>query len=236
MEAISIQNLGKSYLVSGHGVGSVSIKEYMQKIIMFKMPKKVEFWGLRNVDLQISEGDVIGLIGHNGSGKTTLLKLLSQVTEPSEGEIRIRGSIGALLGANTGFHEELNSIENIYLSSAIMGFSKKDVDRVVEEIVAFSGLSDFIYEPIKHLSSGMQMKLGLSTVMLLMPDIFILDEVVGKLDVGFRGDIQSFITKKIFGKKTAIIVNHDSDFIKSNCNVIIELENGRCKNINRNRI
>jgi len=233
MKVITTTNLGKKYMVSGHGIGS--IKEYMQKVMLFNMPNKSEFWGLRNIDLDIEDGDVVGLVGHNGSGKTTLLKLLSEVTEPSEGEIKLGGRVGALLGASTGFHDELDSIENIYLSSAIMGYSKRDVDKVVEQIIDFAGLKDFIYEPIKHLSSGMQMKLGLSTVMQLMPDIFILDEVVGKLDANFRVDIQKFISEKILGKKTAIIVNHDSDFIKKNCNVIIELEHGKCKNIQRNR-
>ncbi len=236
METLKIQNLGKKYFVSSQGVGSVALKQYVQDVFSFKSMDKKEFWGLREVSFNAQEGDVIGLIGPNGSGKTTLLNIISQITEPTEGRIEIRGRVGALLGANTGFHLDLNAIENIYLSSSIMGFSKKEIDSSVEKIIDFAELREFMFEPIKHLSSGMQMKLGLSIVMSILPEVVILDEVVGTLDEKFRSKLSDFISNHILGTRTAIMVNHDIEFIKRNCTMIVELEHGKCKNISKNQI
>lgn len=235
MATIKVENLGKRYFVADRTYGSVALKEYIQDVFSLNMTAKREHWGLRNVSFTAEEGEVIGLIGPNGSGKTTLLNLISQITEPTEGRIEYRGRLGALLGANTGFHSELNVVDNIFLSSSIMGFSKADVSPNIEKIIDLAGLDEFVYEPIKHLSSGMQMKLGLAVVMAVLPEIVILDEVVGTLDESFRNKLSDFISNEILGKRTAIVVNHDRAFIERNCTTIIELDHGKCKNIYKNR-
>ncbi|MCC7460810.1 MAG: ABC transporter ATP-binding protein [Proteobacteria bacterium] len=235
MATIRVENLGKRYFVSDRSYGSLALKEYVQDIFSLNMTSKREHWGLRNVSFEAEEGEVIGLVGPNGSGKTTLLNLISQITEPTEGRIEYHGRLGALLGANTGFHSELNVVDNIFLASSIMGFGKSDISSNIEKIIDLAGLEGFVYEPIKHLSSGMQMKLGLSVVMAVVPEIVILDEVVGTLDEAFRRKLSDFIADEILGKRTAIVVNHDKDFIQRNCTTIIELEHGKCKNIYKNR-
>ena len=235
MSTIQVENLGKRYFISNRSYGSMALKEYVQDIFSLKTGSKKEHWGLRNVSFEAQEGEVIGLVGPNGSGKTTLLNLISEITEPTEGRIEYRGRLGALLGANTGFHSELNVVDNVFLSSSIMGFSKSDVSPNIEKIIELAGLNEFVYEPIKHLSSGMQMKLGLAVVMCVLPEIVILDEVVGTLDESFRNKLSDFISDHIIGKRTAIVVNHDKDFIERNCTTIIELEHGKCKNIFKNR-
>jgi ABC-type polysaccharide/polyol phosphate transport system ATPase subunit len=235
MTTIKVENLGKRFFISDRHYGSVALKEYVQDIFSLNMTVKKEHWGLRNVSFSADEGEVIGLVGPNGSGKTTLLNLISEITEPNEGRIEYKGRLGALLGANTGFHSELNVLDNIYLSSSIMGFTKFEVSPHIEEIIELSELNEFVYEPIKHLSSGMQMKLGLSVVMAVLPEIVILDEVVGTLDESFRNKLSDFITNQILGKRTAIVVNHDKAFIQKNCTTIIELNHGKCTNIYKNR-
>ena len=119
-----------------------------------------EFWALKNLNLEISEGDIIGLIGPNGSGKSTLLKIFSKITEPSSGEVRIRGKVASLLEVGTGFHPELTGRENIYINGAILGMTRREVDSKFNEIVDFAGVSDFIETPIKRYSSGMTVRLG----------------------------------------------------------------------------
>lgn len=235
MSTIKVENLGKRFYIANRNYGSLGLKEYVQDIFSLNMTSKKEHWGLRNVSFAAEEGEVIGLVGPNGSGKTTLLNLISEITEPTEGRIEYRGRLGALLGANTGFHSELNIVDNIYLSSSIMGFSKSEVSLNIEKIIHLAELENFVYEPIKHLSSGMQMKLGLSVVMAIVPEIVILDEVVGTLDETFRNKLSDFISSQIIGKRTAIVVNHDKTFIERNCTTIIELEHGKCKNIYKNR-
>lgn len=234
MNAIVAEQLGKRYQIHQSGQSkSVSLKIYAQQIFSMKSASVRDFWALRDLNFSIQEGDVVGLVGPNGSGKTTLLRLLSQVAEPTEGKITIKGRVGALLGANTGFHEDLNSIDNIYLSSAIMGFSKRTVDQSLDKIIEFSELDEFIFEPIRHLSSGMQMKLGLSIIMAILPEIIILDEVVGTLDEAFRRKLNTFIENHILGQRTVIIVNHHQEYIQKNCNVVIELNKGKCIKVSR---
>lgn len=234
MFLIQAKELGKKFLISDEVEHSVALKGYIPNFMASGPPRKREFWALRNITFDIMEGDIVGLIGHNGCGKTTLLNIISQVTEPTEGYAELRGRVGALLGANTGFHPDLNAVDNIYLSSSIMGFSSSTIDSVLEKIIRFAELEKFAYEPIKRLSSGMQMKLGLSIILILTPEIFILDEVVATLDEEFRKKVYDMISDKILGKRTAIIVNHDHEYIRRTCNIIIELEQGRIKSNSRN--
>ena len=185
-----------------------------------------EFWALKDINLEIKRGEVIGLIGANGSGKSTLLKILSRITEPSDGEVKIRGKVASLLEVGTGFHPELTGRENIYINGAILGMTRKEVDIKFDEIVDFAGVEDFIETPIKRYSSGMTVRLGFAVAAHLDPDILIVDEVLAVGDASFQ--------KKCIGKmedisnlgRTIIFVSHQLPMIEALCSRAYLLEEG----------
>ena len=185
-------------------------------------------WALRDIDFKVEQGDVVGIIGKNGAGKSTLLKLLSKVTGPTVGTIRARGRIGSLLEVGTGFHPEMTGRENIFMNGAIMGMTKNDVARKLDEIVAFSGCERYIDTPVKRYSSGMTVRLGFAVAAHLEPEILVVDEVLAVGDAEFQ--------KKAIGKmqevsqgggRTVLFVSHNMESIKNLCTSGIILENGR---------
>lgn len=187
-------------------------------------------WALRDIDFKVEQGDVVGIIGKNGAGKSTLLKLLSKVTGPTVGTIRARGRIGALLEVGTGFHPEMTGRENIYMNGAIMGMTKNDVSRKLDEIVAFSGCERYIDTPVKRYSSGMTVRLGFAVAAHLEPDILVVDEVLAVGDAEFQ--------KKAIGKmqdvsrgegRTVLFVSHNMASIQNLCKTGVLLENGSIK-------
>src|ERR1700723_2990011 len=143
-------------------------------------------WALREVSLNVNQGEVVGLIGRNGAGKTTLLKLLSRITRPTTGFAEIRGRVGSLLEVGTGFHQELTGRENVYLSGAILGMKKPEIERKFDEIVAFAGVERFIDTPLKHFSTGMMMRLAFAVAAHLEPEILLVDEVLAVGDFEFQ--------------------------------------------------
>ena len=184
-------------------------------------------WALRDIDFKVEQGDVVGIIGKNGAGKSTLLKLLSKVTGPTVGTIRARGRIGSLLEVGTGFHPEMTGRENIFMNGAIMGMTKKDISRRLDEIVAFSGCERYIDTPVKRYSSGMTVRLGFAVAAHLEPEILVVDEVLAVGDAEFQ--------RKAIGKmrevsqgagRTVLFVSHNMTSIKSLCHTGIFLENG----------
>jgi lipopolysaccharide transport system ATP-binding protein len=185
------------------------------------------FWALRDVSFEMKEGEVLGIIGHNGAGKSTLLKLLSRITEPSSGEALIRGRVGSLLEVGTGFHSELTGRENIYLSGAILGMKKRDIDRRLEEIIDFSGIAQFIDTPVKRYSSGMMVRLGFAVAAHLEPEVLLVDEVLAVGDVQFQ--------KKCLGKmqsvggqgRTILFVSHNMVAMQSLCERVLWLDHGK---------
>ena len=191
-----------------------------------RMINESEFWALHDLNFQISKGEVVGLIGANGSGKSTLLKILSRITEPTQGEVKIRGKVASLLEVGTGFHPELTGRENVYVNGAILGMTRKEVDRKFDEIVDFAGVADFIETPIKRYSSGMTVRLGFAVAAHLDPDILIVDEVLAVGDASFQ--------KKCLGKmedistqgRTIIFVSHQLPMIEALCNRSYLLDNG----------
>ena len=187
-------------------------------------------WALRDIDFKVEQGDVVGIIGKNGAGKSTLLKLLSKVTGPSVGTIRARGRIGALLEVGTGFHPEMTGRENIYMNGAIMGMTKAEVTRKLDEIIDFSGCERYIDTPVKRYSSGMTVRLGFAVAAHLDPEILVVDEVLAVGDAEFQ--------KKAIGKmqdvsrgegRTVLFVSHNMASIRSLCHHGILLENGSVK-------
>ncbi len=187
-------------------------------------------WALQDIDFKVEKGDVVGIIGKNGAGKSTLLKLLSKVTGPTVGTIRARGRIGSLLEVGTGFHGEMTGRENIYMNGAIMGMTKSEIDRKLDEIVAFSGCERYIDTPVKRYSSGMTVRLGFAVAAHLEPEILVVDEVLAVGDAEFQ--------KKAIGKmqdvsrgggRTVLFVSHNMASVRALCNNGILLENGKIK-------
>jgi lipopolysaccharide transport system ATP-binding protein len=193
---------------------------------MLRRPKQEMFWALRNVSLEVRQGEVLGLIGRNGAGKTTLLKLLSRITRPTEGWAEIRGKVRSLLEVGTGFHGELSGRENTYLSGSILGMRKEEIDRKFDEIVAFAEIEKFIDTPVKHYSSGMYVRLAFAVAAHLEPEILLVDEVLAVGDIAFQ--------KKCMGKmgdvsragRTIILVSHNMAAINALCSRCVILNAG----------
>jgi lipopolysaccharide transport system ATP-binding protein len=185
-------------------------------------------WALRDVSFEVERGEVVGIIGRNGAGKSTLLKLLSRVSEPSRGRIRLRGRISSLLEVGTGFHPELSGRENVYLNGTILGMTKREVDRKFDEIVEFAGVAKFLDTPVKRYSSGMKVRLGFAVAAHLEPDVLIIDEVLAVGDMEFQ--------KKCIGKmkevaegegRTVLFVSHNFGTHRALCRRGIVLNEGR---------
>ena len=235
---IEVKNIGKKYNITHQRGGYVSLRDVLTNIIkrpfaflkykakeVTGLQKKEEFWAIKDINFNVKKGEVIGIIGRNGAGKSTLLKILSQITPPTTGEIRIRGRVGSLLEVGTGFHAELSGRENIFLNGAILGMTKKEVVSKFDEIVAFSGVEKFIDTPVKHYSSGMYVRLAFSVAAHMEPDILIVDEVLAVGDAEFQ--------KKCLGKmdeiskdegRTILFVSHNLTAIEKLCTKCIVLK------------
>jgi len=184
-------------------------------------------WALRGVSGEIRRGEVVGIIGRNGSGKSTALKILSRITEPTEGLAEIFGSVGSLLEVGSGFHGELSGRENIFLNGAILGMKKAEIQRKFDEIVAFSGVEKFIDTPVKHYSSGMHVRLAFAVAAHLEPQILIVDEVLAVGDLEFQRKCLGKLESVSGSGRTIIFVSHNTSAIKRLCSRCIFLENGR---------
>lgn len=189
-------------------------------------------WALKDIDFKVEQGDVVGIIGKNGAGKSTLLKILSKITAPTTGTIKAKGRIGSLLEVGTGFHPEMTGRENIYLNGAILGMSKQEIDRKLDEIVDFSGCERYIDTPVKRYSSGMMVRLGFAVAAHLDPEILVVDEVLAVGDAEFQ--------KKAIGKmkdvsrgegRTVLFVSHNMTAVRNLCQTGVWLENGKIKDM-----
>ena len=231
-EVISVENLGKKYIISHQGSVNNTFREMIVentknifKGKLFKKSNKEEFWALKNVSFKIYEGGRVGIIGRNGAGKTTLLKLLSRITEPSEGRIKIKGKVASLLEVGTGFHPELTGRENIYLNGAVLGMSRSEIKKKFDDIVTFSGVEKFLDTPVKRYSSGMYVRLAFAVAAHLEPEILMVDEVLAVGDVQFQ--------KKCIGKmedvslkegRTVLFISHNTNAIEQLCNRCLLIE------------
>lgn len=226
--AIKIDHLSKRYAIGKEKDNS--LRGTLSNLFKGSGGAKDEFWALKDINLEINRGDVVGIIGKNGAGKSTLLKILSQITQPTEGRVEINGRVASLLEVGTGFHPELTGRENIYLNGTILGMSRKEVKAKFDEIVAFSGVEKFIDTPVKHYSSGMYVRLAFSVAAHLEPEILIIDEVLAVGDVEFQ--------KKCLGKmqdvagqgRTVLFVSHNMSAVQNLCNKGIHLEKGKLFN------
>lgn len=234
--AISVKGLGKQYRIGGrqqrHDTFIATLTAAMASPFRRLMrigdavPAEQLFWALRNVSFDLNRGEVLGIIGRNGAGKSTLLKVLSRITEPTEGRMEVHGRLGALLEVGTGFHPDLTGRENIFLNGTILGMKRREVSRKFDEIVEFSGIEQFLDTPVKRYSSGMYVRLAFAVAAHLEPDILLVDEVLTVGDVAFQ--------KKCLGKmgdiagegRTVIFVSHNMPAVKSLCHRAILIDQG----------
>jgi lipopolysaccharide transport system ATP-binding protein len=194
-----------------------------------KRPPKDYVWAVRDVSFEVKRGEVVGLIGRNGAGKTTLLKLLARITRPTSGCAELHGRIGSLLEVGTGFHPELTGRENIFLSGAILGMSKKEIDRKYGDIIAFAEVERFIDTPLKHFSSGMQMRLAFAVAAHLEPEILLVDEVLAVGDIAFQKKCLGKMQEVSQSGRTIVFVSHQMNQIRRLCERVIWLDAGQIR-------
>lgn len=245
---ISVENLGKKYTISHQQRGdSSSLREVITNSVSSFGKKMItpfrrspapcplplasasqeDFWALKDVSFEVKQGDRIGIIGRNGAGKSTLLKILSRITEPTTGRVKIKGRVASLLEVGTGFHPELTGRENIYLNGAILGMGREEISRKFDEIVDFAEIEKFLDTPVKRYSSGMYVRLAFAVAAHLEPEILIVDEVLAVGDAQFQ--------KKCLGKmeevgmegRTVIFVSHNMNAVRNLCRWVILLNEGR---------
>lgn len=202
------------------------IMRAFQKNQIDHIEKQIEIWVLKDLNFEIEKGDKVALIGKNGAGKSTLLKVLSRILSPSAGRVTIDGKISSLIEVGTGFHHELDALENIYLSGIILGMSKYEIKNKIDEIVSFAEIEQYINTPVKRYSSGMQIRLAFSVAVHLISDILILDEVLAVGDQKFQAKCINKINEITSSGKTLLFVSHDVDNINKMCNKGICLHNG----------
>jgi ABC-type polysaccharide/polyol phosphate transport system ATPase subunit len=224
MAAIEINNLSKSFRLYTRKTESA-----IERFLMLKRSRYEKLWALKDINLIVGEGRVVGIIGPNGSGKSTLLKILSRIYRPDTGTFMVNGNVAALLELGAGFHPELTGRENIFLNGSILGLSRKEIRERFDEIVEFSGLEKFLDTPIKNFSSGMVVRLGFSVAMAIDPEVLLIDEVLGVGDLNFSK--KSFMKIKSFAEagRTILFVSHDLSVVGSFADEVVWLDEGKVR-------
>lgn len=228
--AIKGENLGKKFLIGHQKSGDLrqTFGQTVRRILKQDVHRNEDFWALKDLSFEIKRGEVVGIIGRNGAGKSTLLKILSRITDPSAGRFEIDGRVSSLLEVGTGFHMELSGRENIFLNGTILGMKRAEIRRKFDEIVAFSGIENFIDTPVKHYSSGMKVRLAFSVAAHLEPEILIIDEVLAVGDAEFQ--------KRCLGKmdevsqqegRTILFVSHNLAAVSQLCRRGFLLRDGK---------
>ena len=228
--AIRISGLSKSYgITRDRGLRATNLGEaIMQRLRKpFGQSESETFWALKDVDIEIKKGEVVGVIGRNGAGKSTLLKILSRITEPTTGRIELFGRVGSLLEVGTGFHPELSGRENIYLNGAILGMRKSEIRKQFDAIVDFSEVERFLDTPVKRYSSGMYVRLAFAVAAHLNPEILIVDEVLAVGDAEFQKKCMGKMQDVAGDGRTVIFVSHNMTAVESLCTSAILLESGK---------
>jgi len=239
--AIRVENLGKLYHIGGPQARYKTIRESIQdgftapirragRLIKGHAHGAAELdqtiWALKDVSFEVKQGEVVGIIGRNGAGKSTLLKILSRITEPTEGELMLRGRVGSLLEVGTGFHPELTGRENIYLNGAILGMKRTEINRKFDEIVAFSEIDKFIDTPVKHYSSGMYVRLAFSVAAHLEPEVLLVDEVLAVGDARFQLKCLRKMNSISEEGRTVLFVSHNMGAVQQLCSRAFLIEDG----------
>lgn len=221
--AIEFRNVTKLFYLQE----DKTFKEFLPNLLLGKSWAK-KFMALSELDFKIKPGETVGIVGKNGAGKSTLLKLIAGVTAPTKGKVIINGKVAPLIELGAGFHHELTGYENILLNAAILGMHKKEIEAVIDQIIEFSELGDFIYVPVKKYSSGMYVRLGFSVAIHTNASIFLIDEVLAVGDSAFQKKcMQKMLELKNKHEKTIIFVSHNETAVKSFCERAILLDHGK---------
>jgi lipopolysaccharide transport system ATP-binding protein len=226
---IRVEGLGKQYRV-GQRESYGSLRDSLARAFNRRSRKSVDapmMWALKDVSFELNHGDVLGIVGTNGSGKSTLLKILSRITEPTEGWADIRGRVGSLLEVGTGFHPELTGRENVFVNGAILGMRRREIERKFDEIVAFADVDRFIDTPVKHYSSGMQMRLAFAVAAHLEPNILLVDEVLAVGDLAFQKKCLGKMDQVSRAGRTVLFVSHQMNQVRRVCSRCLWLDRGR---------
>lgn len=223
MSILEVNNVSIRYMTGDFK--DIGIKEYVTRRLRGKYEVK-KFWADKNVTFSLEKGDMLGIIGTNGAGKSTLLKAISGIMEPTEGYVHREGTIAALLELASGFDGDLTVRENTYLRGAMLGYTRKFMNEMYDQIIAFADLKEFEDRPFKQLSSGMKSRLAFSIACLVQPDILILDEVLSVGDGAFRRKSEAKMKEIIYGGATSILVSHSLEQVREMCNKILWLHKG----------
>jgi lipopolysaccharide transport system ATP-binding protein len=236
---IRVENLGKKYLIR-HQEGGARYRALRDVLAgglktaagllrgnRPRRPRLEEFWALRGVSFEVSEGEAVGIIGRNGAGKSTLLKVLSRITEPSAGRVTLHGRVASLLEVGTGFHPELTGRENIYLNGSILGMRWKEIARQFDAIVDFAGVEQFLDTPVKRYSSGMSVRLAFAVAAHLEPEVLVIDEVLAVGDADFQRKCIGKMKEVATGGRTVLFVSHNMGAVQTLCTAAIRLDGGR---------
>jgi len=221
--SIDLQGVSLCYRLAKQRIPS--LKEYAIHFMRGALSYE-KLWALRDVELRVRKGETLGIVGRNGAGKSTLLKVISRVLKPTRGSATINGSLAPILELGSGFDHELTGIENVYLNALLLGHSKREIAAKVDEIVDFSGLGDFIRAPLRNYSSGMQARLGFSVATAWVPDILILDEILGVGDATFTEKCEERIQRFHDAGTTVLLVSHSNGAIVKNCTRCLWLDDG----------
>jgi lipopolysaccharide transport system ATP-binding protein len=244
--AIRVENLSKEYRLNhGSAGGYATLRESLSGVaaaawrFLKALPQRKpsaahpaaarpgSFWALRDLDFDVRPGEVLGIIGRNGAGKSTLLKVLSRITEPSAGRVTLRGRVGSLLEVGTGFHPELSGRENIFLNGAILGMTRREIERKLDEMVAFAEIGEFLDMPVKRYSSGMYVRLAYSVAAHMEPEILLIDEVLSVGDLRFQRKCMDHARRLRESNAAVLFVSHNMFAVKALCNRVLFLSHGR---------
>jgi len=238
LPAIRVENLSKRYRI-GHASQRASYRTLRESLMegassLFRRrdrdgsnSRTEEFWALKGIDFEVQPGEIVGVIGRNGAGKSTLLKILSRITEPTEGRVRLRGRVGSLLEVGTGFHPELSGRENIYLNGAILGMTRREIGLKFDEIVAFSEIDRFLDTPVKRYSSGMYVRLAFAVAAHLEPEILLVDEVLAVGDASFQKKCLGKLGSLSLQERTVLFVSHNLAALQQLCTTGLLIASGQ---------
>ena len=230
---IQVEGLGKQYRLGSQQAPYGSLRDTLAGLLRAPLRrfqqngKQPTIWAVRDVNFQIEPGEIVGIIGRNGAGKSTLLKLLSHITEPTTGRIKLYGRVGSLLEVGTGFHPELTGRENIFLNGAILGMTRREIARKFDEIVAFAEVERFIDTPVKHFSSGMYLRLAFAVAAQLEPEILLVDEVLAVGDANFQKKCMGKMDEVAKGGRTVLFVSHNMTAITQLCPRTLMMSDGQ---------
>jgi lipopolysaccharide transport system ATP-binding protein len=232
---VTIENVSKRYRIGGLHPGFLTFRGLLEGAVRAPFRRRKSgngmdaqrtLWALKDINLEVQQGELVGIIGHNGAGKSTLLKILSRITKPTTGRVALYGRVGSLLEVGTGFHPELTGRENIYLNGAILGMRRTEIARNFDEIVAFAEVEKFIDTPVKHYSSGMYLRLAFSVAAHLEPEILLVDEVLAVGDMAFQQKCLGKMEDVTAAGRTVLFVSHNLGAVKELCQRAVVLKDG----------